>query len=170
MSAETEATAPSLPPSPIDDLKLASSTMTGATRRSFQAKMALKDCAGNARQAERVFGWGGETVQLGLHDQRTGVTSLGAQKACCGKPLWEDQHPDVARVLLGVSTRVVTTGSNVPHRAVVHPIDGGGSAEDVASVRRCRRRPALSHDSTPPRDLGYPSDRFQRIGSQSWGM
>lgn len=99
MSAETEATAPSLLPSQIDDLTLASSKMTGATRRSFQAKMALKYCAGNARQAERVFGWGRETVQLGLHEQRTGVTCLGAQEAFCGKPLWEDQHPDVARVL-----------------------------------------------------------------------
>ena len=99
MSAETEAPAPSLLPSQIDDLTLASANMTGATRRSFQAKMALKDCAGHARQAERVFGWGRETVQLGLDELRSGITCLGAQEAFCGKPLWEDQHPEAATVL-----------------------------------------------------------------------
>ena len=99
MSAETETIAPPLLPSQIDDLKLASSKMTGATRRSFQAKMALKYCAGNARQAERVLGWGRETVQLGLHEQRTGVICLGTQEICCGKPRWEDQQPEAATLL-----------------------------------------------------------------------
>ncbi len=53
--------------------------MSGEDRRSFQAAMALKYCEGNARQAERVFGWGRETVQLGLHEHRTGITCVGAQ-------------------------------------------------------------------------------------------
>ena len=99
MPSETEPTVLTLLPSQIEDLQFASSSMTGATRRAFQAKMTRKYCAGNARQAERVFGWGRETVQLGLHEQRTGVTCLGAQDAFCGKRLWEDQHPDVASVL-----------------------------------------------------------------------
>ena len=101
MPAETEST-PSkfaLLPTQIDDLKLASSFMTGAERRAFQARMALKYCAGSARQAERVFGWGRETVQLGLHEQRTGITCLGAQAAFCGQPLWEEKYPEVATVL-----------------------------------------------------------------------
>ena len=99
MLSKTESTALRLLPSQIEDLQWASSNMTGATRRAFQARMALKYCAGNARQAERVFGWGRETVQLGLHEQRSGVTCLGAQDAFCGKRLWEDQHPEVASVL-----------------------------------------------------------------------
>lgn len=99
MPCETEPTVPPLLPTQIEDLQFASANMTGATRRAFQAKMTLKYCAGHARQAERVFGWGRETVQLGLHEQRTGVTCLGAQPAFCGKRLWEDQHPDVASVL-----------------------------------------------------------------------
>ena len=73
--------------------------MSGVERRSFQAAMTLKYCAGNARQAERVFGWGRETVQLGLHEQRTGVICLGAQAACCGNRVWEEQHPDMAQAL-----------------------------------------------------------------------
>ncbi len=61
--------------------------------------MALKYCEGNARQAERVFGWGRDTVQLGLHEHRTGVICLGAQSAFCGSWLWEEQYPQVARAL-----------------------------------------------------------------------
>ena len=57
----------------IEDLKLASSKMSGAERRAFQAAMTLKYCQGNARLAERVFGWGRDTVQLGLNERRTGI-------------------------------------------------------------------------------------------------
>lgn len=105
MFLEPEAIVPTPPLSPtqIDDLKLASSYMTGAIRRAFQAQMASKYCAGNARQAERVFGWGRETVQLGLHEQRTGITCLGAQAARSGQPLWEAQHPQIAQMLWEVA-------------------------------------------------------------------
>jgi hypothetical protein len=83
----------------IEDLKLASSKMSGAERRAFQAAMALKYCQGNARLAERVFGWGRETVQLGLNEHRTGVICQGAQAACSGDKLWEEKHPEVAQAL-----------------------------------------------------------------------
>jgi hypothetical protein len=33
-------------------------------------------CGGNARQAERRFGWGRETVEKGLHERRTGIRCL----------------------------------------------------------------------------------------------
>ncbi|MEZ5449544.1 MAG: hypothetical protein R3E89_11335 [Thiolinea sp.] len=65
MPPETEAGQPTLSTSQIADLKLAASKMSGATRRAFQAAMSLKYCGGNARQTERCFGWGRETVQLG---------------------------------------------------------------------------------------------------------
>ena len=51
-----------------DDLKLAVSKMLGAKRRTFQAAMALKYCAGHPRQAETVFGWSRQVVELGLHE------------------------------------------------------------------------------------------------------
>lgn len=107
MCLETDATLTTLPLSPtqIEDLKLASSSMTGAIRRAFQAQMALKYCAGNARQAERIFGWGRETVQLGLHEQRTGITCLGAQAAYSGQPLWEERYPQIAQILWEVADR-----------------------------------------------------------------
>ena len=82
-----------------DDLCWANSQLTGAKRRAFQAAMAVNYCGGNARHAERVFGWGRETVQLGLHEQRTGIVCVGAQAAFSGHRLWEDQHPQIADAL-----------------------------------------------------------------------
>src|SRR5512147_849224 len=83
----------------IEALRLASSMLSGEEHRAFQAAMALKYCEGNARQAERVFGWGRETVPLGLHEHRTGLICLGAQAAFGGNRLWEEQHPEVAPAL-----------------------------------------------------------------------
>ena len=73
--------------------------MTGAERRAFQAAMTLKYCQGNARLAERVFGWGRETVQLGLNEHRTGIICWGMQSAYGGDTLWEEKHPEVAQAL-----------------------------------------------------------------------
>jgi hypothetical protein len=61
--------------------------------------MTLKYCGGDARQAERVFGWGRHTVALGLAERRTGIRCLGAQAACSGRTRWEDEHPHVAEAL-----------------------------------------------------------------------
>jgi hypothetical protein len=85
--------------SQIEDLKLASTKMFGVERRAFQAAMTLKYCRGKARLAERLFGWGRETVQLGLNEQRSGIICLGAQSAYGGDKLWEEKHPEVAQAL-----------------------------------------------------------------------
>lgn len=81
------------------DLKLASSKMTGATRREFQAEMALKYCKGKARLAEKIFGWKRKNVEVGLNELRTGVTCAGLQSAFSGVKLWEEKYPDVAEAL-----------------------------------------------------------------------
>jgi DDE family transposase len=99
MPSTTELIMMPLSTSHIEDLKLASSKMSGAKRRAFQAAMTLKYCQGNARQAERVLGWNRDTVELGLHEQRTGIMCLGAQAACCGNRLWEEKYPTVAEAL-----------------------------------------------------------------------
>ena len=44
--------------------------------------MTLKYCGGNPLMAEAVFGWGRQTVALGLAQRRTGIMCLGAQSAC----------------------------------------------------------------------------------------
>ena len=83
----------------IADLRLAAAQMSGAKRRAFQAEMAEQYGAGNPRQAERLFGWSRETVEVGLAERRTGVTCLGAQSAFSGRKRWEDQHPQAAAAL-----------------------------------------------------------------------
>jgi transposase len=50
--------------------------LTGFHRRAFLAEVAIELCGGNARRAERRFGWGRETVEKGLHERRTGIRCL----------------------------------------------------------------------------------------------
>src|SRR6266700_5852877 len=90
---------PSLTPSQIADLRLASSKLTGPERRSFEAAMTLKYCCGNPLMAEAVFGWGRQTVALGLAERRTGIMCLGAQSAFSGRKRWEDLQPQAAEAL-----------------------------------------------------------------------
>src|SRR5882672_8714899 len=90
---------PSLTPSQIADLRLPSSTLTGPERRSFEAAMTLKYCEGNPLMAEAVFGWGRQTVALGLAESRSGSICLGAQAACSGRKRWAEQPPQAAQAL-----------------------------------------------------------------------
>ena len=90
---------PSLTPSQSADLRLAASKLTGPERRSFEAEMTLKYCEGNSLKAEAVFGWGRQTVALGLAEKRSGIICLGAQSAFSGRKRWEDQHPQAAQSL-----------------------------------------------------------------------
>ena len=83
----------------IADLRLAATQMTGAKRRAFQAEMTEQYCVGNSRQAERLFGWGRETVEVGLAERRTGLTCMGAQSAFSGRKRWEDEHLQTAAAL-----------------------------------------------------------------------
>src|SRR5215468_10593448 len=90
---------PLLSPSQIADLRLAASRMTGSTRRACEAEMTLKYCDGHPLRAEAVFGWGRQTVALGLAERRTGIMCLGAQAAFSGRKRWEERHPEVAEAL-----------------------------------------------------------------------
>ena len=47
--------------------------LTGYQRRLFQAEVATELCGGSARQAERRFGWGRDTVVTGLNELRHGM-------------------------------------------------------------------------------------------------
>ena len=61
--------------------------------------MTLKYCGGSPLLAETLFGWGRQTVALGLAERRTGFICLGAQSAFSGRTRWEDQHPQAAAAL-----------------------------------------------------------------------
>ena len=100
-----EATAmPVLPSaSQVEDLRLAASQLSGPERRAFQAEMALKYCEGNARLAERVFGWGRQTVALGLAEKRSGLICQGSQSGFSGNQRWEERYPAAAAVLVALA-------------------------------------------------------------------
>jgi hypothetical protein len=69
--------------------------LTGYQRRSFQAEVATELCGGNARQAERRFGWGRETVEKGLQERHHGVRCL-EHFAARGRQRSEDKDPQLA--------------------------------------------------------------------------
>src|SRR5512133_3064821 len=69
--------------------------LTGYQRRSFLAEVAAELCGGNARQAERRFGWGRETVEKGLHERHHGVRGL-ENFAARGRQRSEEKDPRLA--------------------------------------------------------------------------
>jgi len=69
--------------------------LTGYQRRLFQAEAATVLCGGCARQAERRFGWGRETVEKGLHEQQHGMRCL-ENFAARGRQRSEEKDPQLA--------------------------------------------------------------------------
>ncbi len=56
--------------------KDAAKKLTGHRKRDFMAKVAEDYFDGSARKAETVLGWNRQTVQLGLHERRTGLVCV----------------------------------------------------------------------------------------------
>ena len=69
--------------------------LTGYRRRLFLAEVATELCDGSARQAERRFGWGRQTVEKGLHESRSGMRCL-EDFAARGGQRSEDKDPQLA--------------------------------------------------------------------------
>lgn len=96
---QTSASSISLTASQIADLRLASTHLSGAKRRAFQAEMTLKYCNGSARLAESRLGWKRQAVSVGLAEKRTGIVCQGAQSAFSGNQRWEERYPVAAEAL-----------------------------------------------------------------------
>src|SRR5512135_1789088 len=69
--------------------------LTGYQRRLFQAEVATAPCGGCARQAERRFGWGRETVEKGLQELHHGMCCL-ENFAARGRRRSEQKDPRLA--------------------------------------------------------------------------
>jgi hypothetical protein len=69
--------------------------LTGYQRRLFQAEVATALCGGCARQAERRFGWGRETVEKGLQERQHGIRCL-EDFAARGRRRSEEKDPRLA--------------------------------------------------------------------------
>ena len=77
-------------------LQQGANRLKGHERRLFMAEVTLKLCDGNARKAERRFGWGRETVDKGLHELQQGMRCLENFSAR-GRPRPEDKSPQLAQ-------------------------------------------------------------------------
>ena len=128
----------------IEDIRLASTKMTGAARRAFQAEMAMKYCGGIARRAEDIFGWSRQAVQLGLHEKRSGIICLGHHEFCCGAKLWEEKHPEVAQALWKLAEshsqqdptfRTPLSFTRLTAKEAIKQLQAQGFADDVLPSR-----------------------------------
>ena len=79
-----------------DLLRSAAQRLTGHQRRLFQAEVAQALCRGSARQAERLFGWGRQSVALGQQEAVHGVRCQEDFAARGLKPR-EERDPQLAR-------------------------------------------------------------------------
>jgi len=70
--------------------------LRGHSRRLFLAEVTMELCGGNARRAERRFGWGRATIDKGLHELQSGIRCLENFRAR-GRPRWEDQDTQLAQ-------------------------------------------------------------------------
>jgi hypothetical protein len=75
-------------------IRSAARRLTGHERRSFVAEVTQTLCADNPRQSERMFGWGRETVALGIRERDAGIR---CQESFCqrGRKRTEDKHPEL---------------------------------------------------------------------------
>src|SRR5262249_40316641 len=77
-------------------LRAGANRLCGHQRRLFMAEVTLELCGGNARQAERRFGWGRETVNKGLHELQQGIRCV-ENFAARGRPRREEADPQFAQ-------------------------------------------------------------------------
>lgn len=76
-------------------LRAGANRLRGHQRRLFMAEVTLEMCGGNARQAERRFGWGRQTVNKGLHELQQGIRCVENFTAR-GRPRCEEADPQLA--------------------------------------------------------------------------
>jgi hypothetical protein len=121
--------------------------LTGYQRCLFLAEVATKLCGGNARRAERRFGWGRDTVEKGLQELRHGVRCL-ENFAARGRRRSEQKDPHLAADIRAIvepptqadpelrSSRRNTNLSAAEVRQAL--IDKGRSEEELPSERTMR--------------------------------
>jgi hypothetical protein len=121
-------------------IRSAARRLTGYQRRLFQAEVAAELCGGNARQAERRFGWGRDTVATGLHETRSGLRCR-EDFAARGRQRSEQKGPQLAADI----------------RAIVEP--HSYADPELKSARRYTN-PSAAEVLRALTDEGYPPGRL----------
>jgi transposase len=76
-------------------IKSASDKLSGVKKREYIAEVAIEFCDGNARKAERIFGWGRETINKGIRELQTGIKCTDDYSAR-GNKKTEEKIPQLA--------------------------------------------------------------------------
>ncbi len=76
-------------------IKSAAAKLSGVNKRVYIAEVAIEFCDGNARKAERVFGWGRETINKGMRELQTGIPCQDNYSAR-GNKKTEEKIPQLA--------------------------------------------------------------------------
>lgn len=77
-------------------IKSAAGKLSGAKKREYIAEVAIEFCDGNARKAERIFGWGRETINKGIRELQTGIKCQD-DYAARGNKKTEEKIPQLAQ-------------------------------------------------------------------------
>src|ERR1051325_1161261 len=133
---------------PVDTLiRSAARRLKGHQRRLFMAEVTTQLCAGSARQAERRFGWGRDTVEKGLHETSQGMRCL-ENFAAKGRQRAEVKNPQLAADIRAIvephthadpelkSSRLYTNLSAAEVRQAL--IDKGYTTPELPGVRTLR--------------------------------
>lgn len=67
-------------------------------KRQAMGDVAVSILDGKARVAETVFGWGRNTVELGMNEYRTGIVCVNDLSSRC-KPKWEAKYPELVEAI-----------------------------------------------------------------------
>lgn len=79
-------------------LKDACQKLTGSKKRAFMAKVAEDYFDASARKTETHLGWGRKSIQLGLHESRTGILCKDNYQAR-GNHKIEEKQPELAAMI-----------------------------------------------------------------------
>ena len=96
MQGATDDLSKELTPTMKGLLRDAARKLTGPPRRAFLANVAVELFGGNARRAERGFGWSRHTVALGLRERASGIVCVD-NFAARGNKKAEAKRPELER-------------------------------------------------------------------------
>lgn len=177
-----------------ETIQSAARRLTSWRRREFQAEMALKYCEGNARRAERLFGWGRNAVHTGLNEFRTGIrcrenfSARGRQKSEVKNPALVAQTHALVEPESQADPKFQTplAFTRLPAKAVQQQLATGGSpapaqrtVRDLLNrlgyrLRRVRKSKPQKHSARPTRSsttcgksTRRPPARRKRCGFRS---
>ena len=112
----------------INTLKKASKNINGPNRRRFMAEVTRDHFAGNARNAERVLGWGRETIKKGLHELESGLICFDAYSSR-GNKRFEDKDPKLKELIRAIAERKTLADPSLKSRLIYTKITTKGLSE-----------------------------------------